>query len=477
MQFFGLAIQTESDIIRLYFRKVMKGVNAMTKDMTTGSPVRLIIGFALPMLAGMLFQQLYNFVDTMIVGRFLGVEALAGVGATGSINFLVLGFCMGVCAGFSIPVAQCFGAKDESRMHEYEANGMYLAAAFAAVITTVTVLMCRQILTAMGTPQDCFEQAYDYISVIFAGIPFMVLYNLTSGYLRSLGDSRTPLVFLVLSSVLNVVLDLVLILVFHMGVKGASLATVISQAVSGLLCLLWIVWKVPALHIRGEQWRIKGIRMQMLCSCGIPMGLQYSITAIGSVVLQTAVNSLGSLAVAAMTASFKVQNFLACPFDALGSTMATYGAQNVGAGRYERLGRGLISASLIGFVYSGAAFALAVFAGDNFVQLFVSGGGEELIRMAHEFMMVQVAFYPLLTLVNVVRFMIQGMGFSSFAVIAGALEMIARTFTGIFLVPAFGFAGVMMGSPIAWVLADAFLIPAYFGCKKTLMSKIHAMKK
>ena len=448
----------------------------MTKDMTTGSPVRLIIGFAFPMLAGMLFQQLYNFVDTMIVGRFLGVEALAGVGATGSINFLVLGFCMGVCAGFSIPVAQCFGAKDEARMHEYEANGMYLAAVFAAVITAVTVLLCRHILTAMGTPEDCFEQAYDYISVIFAGIPFMVIYNLTSGYLRSLGDSRTPLVFLVISSVLNVVLDLVLILVFHMGVKGASLATVISQAISGLLCLLWIVLKVPALHIKGNQWRVQKNRMQVLCSCGIPMGLQYSITAIGSVILQTAVNSLGYLAVAAMTASFKVQNFLACPFDALGSTMATYGAQNVGAGRYERLGKGLIAASVIGFAYSCAAFLFAVFLGDNFVQLFVSGGGEELVSMAHRFMMVQVAFYPLLTLVNVVRFMIQGMGFSSFAVIAGALEMVARAFTGIFLVPAFGFAGVMMGSPIAWLLADAFLIPAYFGCKKALLGKIHAMR-
>ena len=172
----------------------------MTKDMTTGSPVRLIFGFALPMLAGMLFQQLYNFADTMIVGRFLGVQALAGVGATGSINFLVLGFCMGVCSGFAIPVAQCFGAKDEARMREYEANGIYLAMAFSAVLTTITVLLCRNILTVMGTPQDCFEQAYDYISVIFAGIPFMVLYNLTSGYLRSLGDSRTPLVFLLISS-------------------------------------------------------------------------------------------------------------------------------------------------------------------------------------------------------------------------------------------------------------------------------------
>ncbi|MBR4039677.1 MAG: MATE family efflux transporter [Clostridia bacterium] len=448
----------------------------MTKDMTKGSPARLIIRFAIPVLAGMLFQQMYNLVDTMIVGRTLGVQALAGVGATGSINFLVLGFCMGVCSGFAIPVAQCFGAGERERMREYEANAIYLAAAFSVVITGVTVLACRQILRAMGTPEDCFEEAYRYISVIFAGIPFMVLYNLCSGFLRSLGDSRTPLVFLIISSVLNVVLDLTLILVFRMGIMGASLATVISQAISGLLCLLWIIRKVPMLHISGQQWKAKRERMAVLCNSGIPMGLQYSITAIGSVILQTAVNSLGSLAVAAMTASIKVLNFLACPFDALGSTMATYGAQNVGAGHYDRLNKGLFASSLMGFVYSVGAFLVAMFGGRMLTQLFVSSGGEELVRLAHQYMVMQVAFYPLLTLVNVVRFTIQGMGFSIFAIIAGVLEMIARSLTGIFLVPVLGFDGVTLGSPLAWILADVFLIPAYFHCKKRLMGKVHHAK-
>lgn len=448
----------------------------MTKDMTQGSPVKLILGFALPLLAGMLFQQMYNLVDTMIVGRFLGVAALAGVGATGSVNFLVLGFCMGVANGFAIPVAQRFGAREESRMREFVANGIYLAAAFAALITTVTVVLCRDILTAMGTPQDCFEQAYQYISVIFAGIPFMILYNLCSGYLRSLGDSRMPLVFLIISSVLNVSLDLILILAFDMGVRGASLATVISQAVSGLLCLGWIIWKVPALHVSGGEWRVKKARMLELCACGVPMGLQYSITAIGSVVLQVAVNSLGYLAVAAMTAAIKVLNFLACPFDALGSTMATYGAQNVGACRYERMNRGLLSASAMGCVYSAAALVVSWFFGENLVQLFITDGGTEIIAMSHQYMVMQVIFYPLLTLVNVVRFTIQGMGFSIFAVIAGVLEMVARALTGIFLVPVLGFTGVMLGSPLAWIMADAFLIPAYFRCKKRLMGKVHHVK-
>ncbi|MDY4855271.1 MAG: MATE family efflux transporter, partial [Candidatus Ventricola sp.] len=421
----------------------------MTKDMTHGSPVKLILGFALPLLAGMLFQQLYNLVDAMIVGRFLGVTALAGVGATGSINFLVLGFCMGVCAGFSIPVAQRFGAREESRMREFVANGVILSAAFAAVITTLTVCFCRDILTMMNTPQDCFQEAYHYIVVIFAGIPFMILYNLLSGYLRSLGDSRTPLFFLVLSSLLNVALDLVLILVFDLGVTGASLATVISQAISGLLCLVWIVLKVPLLHIAKSEWRMRRERMLELCACGVPMGLQYSITAIGSVVLQVAVNSLGSLAVAAMTAAMKVLNFLACPFDALGSTMATYGAQNVGASRYDRLNRGLLASSAMGFVYSVAAVLIVWGFGPGLTRLFVTGeGSAELIGLAQQYMMITVFFYPMLTLVNVVRFMIQGMGFSAFAILAGVMEMFARSAAGLLLVPVWGFPGAALGGPL-----------------------------
>ncbi|MGN0995604.1 MAG: MATE family efflux transporter [Candidatus Ventricola sp.] len=446
----------------------------MIKDMTHGSPTRLILGFAVPLLAGMIFQQLYNLVDTMIVGRFLGVEALAGVGATGSINFLVLGFGMGVCAGFAIPVAQCFGAREESRMREYVANGAWLSFGFAAVFTVLTVVFCRDILTLMNTPQDCFQEAYDYIVAIFAGIPFLLLYNLLSSYLRSLGDSRTPLFFLVLSSLLNVALDLLFILVFHMGVLGASLATVVSQGVSGLLCLLWIALRVPALHISRAEWVPRVRRMRVLCTYGVPMGLQYSITAIGCVVLQVAVNSLGSLAVAAMTASSKVLNFLACPFDALGSTMATYGAQNVGANRYDRLNRGVFTASAMGFVYSMAAFIVAFFFGRTLTGLFIDGtGNAALIALAQQYMLVNVAFYPLLTLVNVVRFMIQGMGFSGFAIIAGVLEMIARSLASVALVPVLGFLGVSLGSPLAWVFADAFLIPAYFRCRRLLYGRMN----
>ena len=443
----------------------------MTRDMTRGSPVRLISGFALPLLAGMVFQQMYHIVDTMIVGRFLGVEALAGVGATGSIDFLVLGFCMGMCAGFAIPVAQRFGAGEESRMREFAANGAWLCVVFGVVLSVLTVVFCRDILSTMNTPQDCFEEAYDYIVVAFAGIPFLMLYNLLSGYLRALGDSKTPLFFLVFSSLLNIVLDLAFILIFHMGVFGASLASVISQGVSGLLCLLWIWKKVPLLYISRREWRISGERMRVLCACGIPMGLQYAITAFGTVVMQVAVNSLGTIAVAAVTAALRVLNFLAVPFEALGTTMATYSAQNVGAGKYDRLNRGVATASAMGCVYALCALAVAWFFGRALVQLMITEGGEELLGFAQTYLIAETAFYPLLTLVAVVRYTIQGMGFSGFAMIAGVMEMAARCLVAVALVPRLGFLGVALGSPMAWLFADAFLVPAYLHFRKRLIAE------
>ena len=299
------------------------------KDMTVGSPMKLILGFAVPLLFGFLFQQFYSVVDTIIVGKTLGVDALAGVGATGSVNFLVIGFCMGVCNGFAIPVAQKFGARDYVTMRRFIANSVWLSIGFAAVMTVLVSIFCRQILTLMRTPEDILEYSYSYILIVFIGIPATYLYNLLSGFIRSIGDSKTPLVFLVISSVLNIGLDLLLIMVFRMGVAGAAVATVLSQLISGILCLIYMYYKFDILIVKKDEWKADTHLMGILCSMGVPMGLQYSITAIGSVILQTAVNTLGSAAVAAMTAGSKVSLFFCCPFDALGSTMSTYGGQNV----------------------------------------------------------------------------------------------------------------------------------------------------
>ena len=309
----------------------------MTKDMTSGSPAKLIFGFAIPMFLGLLFQQFYSMVDTLIVGKFLGVNPLAGVGSTTSLNFMVLGFCMGVCNGFAIPVAQMFGAKEEHRLRRYVTNGAWLCIVFSIVMTLVVVAVCRPVLVLMQTPEEIFEYAYVYIVIVFWGIPCTFLYNILAAIIRSLGDSKTPVIFLAISSGINIVLDLVFVLVFDMGVEGPAIATVLAQGISGIICLFYMYRNFPVLHASRDEWKPELHYMGKLCFIGIPMGLQYSITAIGSLVLQTAVNGLGAMVVAGVTAAQKINMFISCPIESLGQTMAPYAGQNMGAGKIERL--------------------------------------------------------------------------------------------------------------------------------------------
>ncbi len=446
----------------------------MTRDMTNGSPMKLILGFSIPLFFGFLFQQFYSLVDTLIVGRFLGKENLAAVGATGSINFLIIGFCMGICSGFAIPVSHKFGAKDPKGMRRVVANCIWLAVAFAAVMTVLTTILCRPILVLMKTPSNILEASYNYIWVIFLGIPVTFLYNMTSGVIRAMGDSRTPVIFLLMSSFLNIGLDLFFIINLHWGVQGAAWATVISQGVSGVCCLLFMIKKFEILRIRRDEWAPDKHLMGTLCGMGVPMGLQYSITAIGSVILQSATNTLGSDAVAAVTAAGRISGFLACPFDALGSTMATYGGQNVGAGRLDRISRGLRSCVILGAGYSVIALLVSIFLGGPLATLFLDVSEKAIIGNVKFFLVMNTVFYFSLALVNIVRFLIQGMGFPAFAILAGVFEMVARAVAGFVLVPLFGFTGVTLGSPIAWILADAFLIPAYFHVRKTLQKRLPA---
>lgn len=439
----------------------------MTRDLTNGSPMRLILGFALPTLFGMLFQQLYNLVDTMIVGRLLGSSALAAVGSTGSINFFVIGFCTGVCSGFSIPVAQRMGANEPSKMRRYAANAAWLSALFALALTVGTGLLCRQILTAMHTPEDIIDNAYRYIFIIFMGIPATFLYNLLAGIIRSLGDSRTPVYFLALSSILNIALDFALILGAQIGVAGAAIATVASQAVSGAACLFYMRKKYPILRMTREERRLDPHACGVLCSMGIPMGLQYSITAIGSIVLQSSVNALGSLYVAAVAAGAKVCQLLACPFDAMGATMATYCGQNVGACKLDRLGQGIRACSLLGLCCSVATFCAMLRLAPQCALLFLDPKELDVVlltQLTTRYILIQSAFFFPLALVNIVRFSIQGMGFSPFAILAGVLEMAARACVGLILIPMFGYTSACFASPAAWVCADLFLIPASTAC-------------
>lgn len=341
--------------------EVIKEMRNAATDLTEGTPWKIIMRFSIPLFFTFLLQQFYNMVDTIVVGQFLGKDALAGVGSTGAINFMIIGFCMGLANGFVIPVAQRYGAKDYKDMRRFVANSIWLTVFFAAIMSITVCILCRSVLIAMKTPADILDLAYDYIFIIFAGIPITLAYNLLTGIIRSLGDSKSPLIFLLMAAVANIGFDILSVTVLKLGVRGPAFATLLAQAFSVVLSLWCIKTKFPILKMEPGEWKLHGKHIGILCKMGIPMGLQYSITAIGSVVLQTGINTLGSAAVASVSAASKLSMFLACPFDAIGSAMATYTGQNVGAGKIERIGQGLKASVLIGITYSILIFLVMLF--------------------------------------------------------------------------------------------------------------------
>ena len=434
----------------------------MTKEMTHGSPMKLILGFTIPLLFGNLFQQFYSMVDTIIVGRVLGTGPLAAVGSTGSVTFLIIGFCLGLCSGFAIPVAQRFGSRDYDELRRFIGNAVWLCVGFGTLLTLLTVVFCRNILELMGTPADILDDAYAYLVIIFAGIPATFLYNMLAGIQRALGDSRTPVVFLVIASVINIVLDVVLIVLIPLGVAGAALATVVSQLAAGLACLVYASRHYEVLRMSRDDFKLRAPYVRRLIGMGLPMALQTSITAIGSVILQASVNSLGSQAVASVTAGSKLYMFFACAYDAMGVTMSTYSGQNIGARKIDRIGQGVKACGIVGIVYSMLALLVIVFFGKWLLLLFVDASETAILAAAYQYLLTSGLFLIPLTYVNVLRLTIQGMGYSRLAMFAGVFEMVARGGTGALLVPAFGFAAACFAGPIAWLMADSFLIPAYF---------------
>ena len=443
----------------------------MTKDMTQGSPLKLILAFAVPLMLGSLFQQFYNLADTIIVGRFVGVEALAAVGSVGGLNYLVLGFVNGIACGFSIPISWTFGAKDYSQMRRYTANTVWLSIAFAVVLTIVTVALTRPILVWTNTPANIIDLADIYVRTIFWGIPFTLLYNVTSALMRALGDSKRPLYFLLMASFLNIGLDLLCIIVFKMGVFGASFATVFSQAVAGFGSLWYIARHYHELRWSKEEGKLSRDHCLKLCNMGIPMGLQCSITAIGSVVLQGAINGLGSDIVAAQTAGGKAAQFLSVPLESIGTAMTTYASQNLGAHDLKRVNRGVNTALGIGCVYSIASFIILRFADKLLIGLFLDAGEVEIMANAQSFIFWNSVFYIPLAVLIIYRYTIQGLGYSGFAMFAGVAEMVARAMVGFLFVPLWGYFAACIANPVAWFFACFFLIPAYFVVRKKLMNE------
>lgn len=434
----------------------------MTLDMTKGSPVGKILRFFVPVLMGNLLQQLYSTADSIIVSRFIGVDAFAGVSATGSLNFLILGMALGVCSGFAIPVSQEFGAGNKNEMRRCFANSIYAAGVLSVAMAVITAVFTPAILRLVGTPKDIFNYSCIYIRIIFIGIPATMMYNLFSGVMRAVGDGRTPLIMLLLSSVLNVVLDIVFIVTFDMGIAGAAIATVISQLVSGVMCLYVMFVRTDVLKVRRGEWKVDFRIIRRLLGIGLPMGLQFSITAIGSTILQSSVNSLGSDAVAAVGAGAKAQFIFTSPLEAIGITMATYAGQNLGARRIDRVRKGVRDITLIMAIYCAAAFGLQMLFGKYIVMLFTGSAETTILSNANHYLNVVMAGAFLLAIVLIFRNSIQGLGYSNAAMLAGIMELVGRTFVALVMVKHYGFNGACLANPSAWICADMLLVPLYF---------------
>ena len=430
--------------------------------MTTGNPVKMIMWFMVPMCLGSIFQQFYNIADSIIAGQFLGVNALAAIGSTGSLMFMVTGWISGISSGFSILVAQWFGARKYDRMRHYTAMSVYLTIGIIVIMTAGLLAANEPILRLMNTPAELMPDVKGYMAVIYAGLIVTAAYNSLAAVLRALGDSKSPLYFLIISAVINIFLDIIFITWFHMGVIGCGYATVIAQGISALLCLVYIIKKFPILHLKKKDFRISLNSIKNLLSLGTPMGLQFSITGIGTIIVQGAVNIYGAVYIAGFSAGAKIQNLIACIFLAFGATIATYVGQNWGAGRIDRVKKGVWYTQVMILISSAILMILIFFFGKYMVLLFVSPSEKGVINAAVVYFLAVFWCYPFLGSIFVYRNALQGMGYGLVPMLGGVFELTARALVVAAVAGKTSFFGVCLSDPAAWLAALIPLVPYYF---------------
>ena len=431
----------------------------MVKDLSKGRPFTLILQFSLSFLVGNICQYLYNIVDMLIVGRYIGPDALAAVGATGSITFLIIGFANGAASGFGVVVGQIFGAGDERKLKNCMANIIWTASGLIAVITLFSCIFTSDILRLMDTPSDIFSMSYDYLIVMFGGMIFTMFYNVLSAILRALGDTKTPLVVLAIAASLNVAFDLLFVVVFGMGVSGAAYATILAQFISAFLCLIYMIRRLPLLRFGAQDASPNAGMIGRLLAVGAPMGLQFSITAIGSVMLQAAVNGHGTNLVAAITTGDKVANIFWLIMDSVGATMAFFCAQNLGAGRIDRVRQGVRDAFLINMAVGLLSAGIILLLGREMAMLFL-GNIPEILALCDDYLFIKGVFIFTLGPLTVWRNSVQGLGYSAPAMTAGLMELLARGISAFFF--ADNLTVLYLASPLAWIAADFFLVIACY---------------
>ena len=445
-----------------------------TKELTSGSPIKLITFFMLPIFLGNIFQQLYNLVDALIVGRIIGINALAAVGATSPIIFMIISFIFASTQGFTVITAQKFGAREYDLVKKSLAASIVLSAALTIIVTLISAPFAYQMLAFLRTPTDIIDMADTYLFIMLVGIFATVFYNLSSNVIRALGDSKTPLYFLIFASILNVFLDIYFIVNLKMGIAGAGWATVLSQAVSTILCLAFMFWKFPILRLKKEDWNVsKDFYMEHL-RVGIPMGFQMSVLSIGIIALQFVLNGFGSVAVAAFTTAMRVDQLFTQVYLALGATMAVFAAQNFGAKKLARIKEGAKASILIAFITSIFSILVLTFFSGDLVALFMSEVDPEVVRLAEIYLHILMIFFFFLGVLLIFRNILQGMGSVMAPLASGIAELIARTTCAFIFGHYFGYVGICTATPAAWAAAALVL---FIGYKISLIKHVKTIRK
>lgn len=445
-----------------------------TKELTSGSPIKLITFFMLPIFLGNIFQQLYNLADALIVGRIIGINALAAVGATSPIIFMIISFIFASTQGFTVITAQKFGAREYDLVKKSLAASIVLSAALTIIVTLISAPFSYQMLAFLRTPADIIHMADTYLFIMLVGIFATVFYNLSSNVIRALGDSKTPLYFLIFASILNVFLDIYFIVNLKMGIVGAGWATVLSQAISTILCLTFMFWKFPILRLKKDDWIVsKDFYMEHL-RVGIPMGFQMSVLSIGIIALQFVLNGFGSVAVAAFTTAMRVDQLFTQVYLALGATMAVFAAQNFGAKKLSRIKEGAKASILIAFITSIFSILVLTFFSGDLVALFMSEVDPEVVRLAENYLHILMIFFFFLGVLLIFRNILQGMGSVMAPLASGIAELIARTACAFIFGHYFGYVGICTATPAAWAAAALVL---FIGYKISLIKHVKTIRK
>ncbi|WP_019553342.1 MATE family efflux transporter [Propionispira raffinosivorans] len=434
----------------------------MIRDMTIGNPIKLILAFSIPLLIGNVFQQLYNIADIIIVGRTIGVNALASVGAASPIFFFLLTLSNGLTGGLTVITAQKFGAKDESGVRRSVTVSILISLLATIVVTIFSILCLKPLLAVMNVPAVLIQGAYDYISIIIYGLISMMAYNLLSSIIRALGDSKTPLYFLIFSTLINIVLAILFICVFGMGIAGSAIAVIIAQAISSLCCIIYIMKKFPILQLKREDWKVDYAFALQHLRLALPMALQFSIIAIGIFIIQSVCNSFGPNTIAAFTSAIRIEQIATQPMLSFGIAMATYTAQNYGARKLDRIRQGVLSCSGISIAISLFMGFIIYNFGETLIAIFISNAGPEVLSIAKTYLMISSTCYFFLGQLFIFRNTLQGMGDARIPFIACIIELVLRCFSALYITNMFGFLGICYSNPISWAGAMLLVTISYF---------------